>query len=275
MVSCYRFINNSERRQLWSIFCFLYLLMTLSWYYIEYILFNDEYYKILKQDYYSGSLYIDVPDTCTFWTLVWFRLNHYTLYGTYIFLGYILLGYEMSVGYVFMHMYIFMGLMLYCFGSPQQYYIFYYQGPILLHVLVLILNLEQEPFEDRKMSIEYDRIRRDISEENDERSMANVDAIFYCWNEAIFKMRQCNSRIEFEQVMRQMDEQIEQNLLKCQLLEYPVLIPPEPKKKNSLSICFIRVTSFLLILFTVRGIISMFQLGSSGSLNSKNTTRIM
>ncbi|CAF4723744.1 unnamed protein product, partial [Rotaria sp. Silwood2] len=80
MPTSYRFINCSERKELWSILLFQIALVVLSWYYIEKMQSNNECYAKLRQDYYFASLYIDVPDNCTWWTLFWFRINRYTMY---------------------------------------------------------------------------------------------------------------------------------------------------------------------------------------------------
>ncbi|CAF3648765.1 unnamed protein product [Rotaria sp. Silwood1] len=271
MPNFYRFINNTERRQLWPIFSFQIILVTFSWYFIEYILLHDECYKILKLDYYSGSLYINVPDSCEFWTPFWFRINHYTIYGTYIFSIHILTVYEISTSHTVMHMYTCVGLMVHCFRTSQQDYLIYYQGPTLSHLLVLMLYLESQPFEDSQMIARYYR----ICNENNDRSFAQAEINIRCIDQAMCKMRQCNSTSEIDEVMRQTDEQIKISLLRCQYLDYPVLTSPEQKKTNILVILFIYVTSLLLILLAVWNMISSFRPGFFGSFNPKNTTRIL
>jgi hypothetical protein len=267
----YRFINNRERTQLWLLLSVQIVLVTLSWYCIEHLLLKDECYQILNEDNYSGSLYIDVPDECKFWTLFWFRINHYTLYTTILFSCYILCVYEISIWHTMTHVYTCLGLLLHYDQTPQQDNIFYCQGPIHLHLLVLVLNLEKQPFEDPEIMIQYGRIR----EENNERSVAQSQLRLDSQNELICKMRQCNTKAEIEEVVRQVDEQLEKNLLRCQLLDYPALALPKEKKKNILFTLFIHLTLFLLIVLALWNIISLFRPGSIRSFNRKNTTRIL
>ncbi|CAF1422039.1 unnamed protein product [Rotaria sordida] len=114
-----------------------------------------------------------------------------------------------------------------------------------------------------------------ICHENNKRSFAQTEIIIRCTGEAMCKMRQCNSKIEIDEVMRQTDEQIETSLLRCQYLDYPVLTAPEQKKTIILVIIFIYVTSFLLIVLAVWNMISSFRPEFFGSFNPKNTTRIL
>ena len=65
MPTSYRFINRSERRQLWSLVLFENILVIFTSYYIEKIQLDNECYKTLKRDYAFISLYIDVPHHCT------------------------------------------------------------------------------------------------------------------------------------------------------------------------------------------------------------------
>jgi hypothetical protein len=267
----YRFINNRERTQLWLILSVQIVLVTFSWYCIEHMLLKDECYQILKEDNYFGSLYIDVPDECKFWTLFWFRINQYTIYTTFIFSYYIVVVYQTSIWHILTHGYICIGLMVHCFLIPQQGYIFYYQGPTLLHLLVLVLNLEKQPFEDPEIMIQYGRIR----EENNERSVAQSELVLDSQNELICKMRQCNTKAEIEEVVRQVDEQLEKNLLRCQLLDYPALALPKEKKKNILFTLFIHLTLFLLIILALWNTPSIFRRGYIRSFKRKNTTHIL
>ena len=161
--------------------------------------------------------------------------------------------------------------MIHCFHSPQQDYIFYYQGPILLHSLVVMLYLENQPFEDPEMIKRYGNIRM----ENDKRSNAQAEIIVQYMSEAICKIRQYNNNVDIKEVMQQADEQLEKNLLRCQLLDYPMLPSPEKKKKIIRFILFIHVMLFLLIVLALWNIISLFHRGSFGSYNPKNLTRIL
>ncbi len=232
------------------------------------MLINDECYQILKEEYYSGSLYLNVPYKCTSWIVFWFRINHYTIYATYMFLIYLVTTYHISMYHMVTHLYTSLGLMFHCFETPQKDYIFYYQIPTLLHLLVVMLYLEKQPFEDPEMSIQYFHIR----EENNKRSNAQVEIILQHMNETICKIRQYNNNVDIEEMMQQADEQLEKNLLRCQLLNYPVLSSPEKKKKN---IFFIHITLFLLIVLALWNIISVFHRGSFRSYNPKNLTRIL
>lgn len=270
MPTFYRFINRSERKQLWSIILFEIILVIPTWFYIEKIQQNNECYKTLKRDYDFISLYIDVPHHCTWWNLFWVRINRYTIFIAYMVFIHILLDYFISIRYMMVHIYICAGLLYNVLEAKQEAYFCYREAPILFHTLTIVLNLENQPFEDSKMTDRW----VEIEMENLERSFAQEQAESQCWNEAIYKIRQCDNSDEIKQIIRQTDEEEKRIRMRYPLLDNPVLSPPEQKKNIFLNI-FIHITTFLLCILAVWRYMLLFRRGFIVSFGQRNTTHTL
>ncbi|CAF1394233.1 unnamed protein product [Rotaria sp. Silwood1] len=270
MPTFYRFINQSERKRLWSIVLFEIALVTLTWYYIEKIQLNNECYKTLKQDYHFISLYIDVPHHCTWWSLLWFWINRYTIYAAYIVFIYILLDYYISSCYMFGHTYIWTGLVYNIVQAKQEDSFFYRDAPILFHTLIIVLYLENQPFLDADMQKRWIEIKM----ENEERSFAQEEAESQCWAEAIHKIRQYDDADEIKQIIRQADDKEEKIRARYPLLAYPVL-PPLEQKNNILLSIFTRITTFLLCILAVWNYVLLFRRAFVITFSQRNTTHTL
>ncbi|CAF1102778.1 unnamed protein product [Rotaria sordida] len=254
MGAFYRFINWSERKQLWSILLCQITLVTFSWYYIEKMQSNNECSEMLRQDYNFISPYINVPDNCTWWTIFWFRVNRYTVYTVVLLFVHVLNEYYISLYHTIMYVYTWVGLMVNTDRTHRQNNIFYRDAPYLLCVLSMILYLEKKPFNDLKA------IKRslDIDMVNDERLFALEKANSQCWSETIGKIRQCESNVKIQEIIRQMDEQIAKNHLIYQLSDNPVFPRPEQKKTTSFLICLFMEYYFFLCALAVWNYILLF-----------------
>ncbi len=267
----YRYINCTERKQLWSILLCQITLVTLSWYYIEGLQSNNECCKTLKREYIFVSPYIYVPDNCTWWINFWFRINRYTIYTTLPFYIHVCYDYFAAPCHMFTFSYIWMGLIFNSDRAHHQGNIFYRDAPFLLYLLLMVLYLENIPFKDSQAIERY----FDIDMENDERDLARQIANDQCWNEAIYKIRQCDSNIDIKQIIRQVDEQTEKNRLIYKRLDNPVLPPPEQKKKSIFFHIFIYMGWVFLCALAVWNYILLFHQVLHRSSNRGNATRIL
>jgi hypothetical protein len=135
----------------------------------------------------------------------------------------------------------------------------------------MVLYLENIPFKDSQAIERY----FDIDMENDERDLARQIANDQCWNEAIYKIRQCDSNIDIKQIIRQVDEQTEKNRLIYKRLDNPVLPPPEQKKKSIFFHIFIYMGWVFLCALAVWNYILLFHQVLHRSSNRGNATRIL
>jgi len=189
-----RFINYSERKQLWSILLVQITLVVLSWYYIKKMESDNECYRILIRDYFFPSPYIDVPDNCLWWTIFWFRLNRYTIFTTGPFIIYVLFEYDISAYHSLMYLYIWISLLFNAHWAEKQENIFYRDAPYLFHLLLTVLYLEKDPFHFSDAQL----IERcyNIDMENCERLSAHEEADSRCWSETICRIRQCDNIVD-------------------------------------------------------------------------------
>ena len=156
------------------------------------------------------------------------------------------------------------------YNIKQKDNVFYHDASILIHTLIIVLYLENEPFLDSKMMHRWIEIKM----ENEERSYAQIQAVCQCWSESADKTKQCENVDEIEQIIRQRDEEEERILGGYPLLDYPVSLPPE-EKKNILLTIFIHITTFSLCLLGVWNYLLLFSRGSIASFIRINTTRIL
>lgn len=259
-MSTYRFINRFERRLLWSIVFVEHMLIILTWYYMEIVHVNNECYKTLRRDSdLISSFRINVPHYCTWQNLLWFRINLYTIYGIYFMFLYLLYGYYISGCHLFVNTFIEViffnkSFLFQNLPDEQQDHIIYRHIPVLFHALIIVLNLENQPFWDSDM--ENPRIK--IKKENDERLFAKERAIDRCWKEVISQIRHCNQADKIRKIIRERDEEEEKILARYQLLDYPPSPSQEKKTNRSLTI-FIHIATFFLLVLAIRNCIFLFR----------------
>lgn len=249
-----RFINCSERKTLWSILLFQIALVALSWYFIGNLQSNNECCTKLKRDYVFASPYINVPDNCNWWTPFLFRLNRYSMYLASIFLFYVVAHFYIPKFHLLMYVFIYQGLMFNACRAHEQNNIFYRDAPILLLLILAVLYLEKEPFRDLELISKW----IEIDKKNDERLFALADIDAQYWIDVIFKIRQCDDIASVKNIIKQVDNDIEQQESIHQLLNEPILHEPEKKNISIYLLAFIRMTAFLLVIFSIWNHVLLF-----------------
>lgn len=228
------------------------LLIAITWYYIEIIQFNNECYQKIKQDYKLVSFYINVPQSCTWADLSWFYINRCTIFASYIVFMCILVYYHISSCYLFVHLYIYAGVLYNNIFATQETPFIYREAPILLYTLVLILYLEKQPFWDDKMSFRW----TEITMKNEDQSFKTREAKIQLLNETIYRIKQTENPDDIKKIIEEQDKKEEKIQANYQLLNYPVL-PSLESRKNILDI-FIYISMFFICVLSVSSYMALF-----------------
>ena len=242
MSNCYRYLNHSEKKKLWSILLCQMTIILLSWYDLEIIQRRSGCVEVLRKNYSFASLYIEIPHQCTQFTGFWLRINSYTMYSVMLLFSCVSVYYTVSAWHLFLSMFTWTGLVWNAFRAQSHHSLIYRDAPFFVLVSYMLLYLEKKPFHDLKMVQQC----LDIRDENNDRQLELDRLNDECRIVAFDRIEQCDNKLDQNEILRHMDEQLEENRLKYPLLELPGQLPLEEKKQNIFFDIFLFVTFSLL-----------------------------
>lgn len=219
MTSTYRYINNFERKKIWSLLLVQAVPFILSLYFIDHVTSDDECDRTLRQNGTFFSFYIFVPEICTWERILWLRINRYLMFSILFSAIYVQTYYELSIRYLIFVLLTTSGIFHNILRTRYKDSILHRDLPFVLMLLANVLHLEIQPFCDNTWNDEEFLIRRKNDEQRDRRHKAEQRF----WNAAIDQIRTSDDDSNIRSIIRETEQQVAEleHLYPCEPL--PVL----------------------------------------------------